>query len=281
MRQCTQNLINQHLMDINPILAGWAIDWPGNPGWEPIRYYMYLCYLKKGHCTLVTDKGSFPVKEGQAFFIPLEDRTSYTIRECETYDYLWVGFSGSLSHRFSHICPVVDIPEDHLVHLKNLDKFTPHTAFDLAADLFLLRSKLMDDNEPKCDYVQHTIDYIQRSYMYPITVESLAAQVGLNRSYLSRLFKQKTGQTLHEHLQHVRFHQAKTLLIQGCSVKEAAYQCGFADDKSFHKIFMQKEGLTPTVWKKCVMKNLATLQYNWPKKPTEQKLPPGVTIVDV
>ena len=281
MRQCTQNLINQHLMDINPILAGWVTDWPSSPRWEPQRYFMYLCYVKKGRFTLVMDKGSFPVREGQAFFIPLEDRTSYVVDHSDSYDYTWVGFNGSLSHRFSDLSPVVDVPDDQLIHLKNLNKFSPHTAFDLAADLFLLRSKLMDDNEPKCDYVQHTIDYIQRAYMYPITVESLAAQVGLDRSYLSRLFKQKTGQILHDHLQYVRFHQAKTLLVQGCSVKEAAYRCGFHDDKSFHKIFMQKEGLTPTVWKKCVMENMATLQYNWPKKTKAKDIPPDATLIDI
>lgn len=267
MQQATQMLINQHLMDINPILAGWAKNQNIAPKWDNSpRYHVTIYYIQKGRFTLVTEKGSYPVREGQAFFIPLQDRTSYTTGEEGPYDFIWVGFNGTLSHRFADAPTVMDVPENQLVHLKALKNFGPHTAFDLAADLLLLRSMLFDNNEPKCDYVQHVIDYIQVSYMHPITIESLAAQVGLDRSYLSRLFKKKTGQTLQEHLQFVRFHQAKTLLVQGFSVKEAAYKCGFSDDKSFHKVFLRREGLTPTTWKKCMMENLTTLQNKWPNK---------------
>ena len=265
MQQCTQNLINQHLMDINPILAGWVADWNYAPRWNAPRTYMIIYYISRGRFTLVRDGCAYPVHEGQAFFVSLDDRTSYITGGEGLYDYIWVGFSGSLSHRFSELPAVVDIADDQLLHLKNLHDFTPRTAYDLAADLLLLRSNLLDDNEPKFDYVQHVIDYIQKAYMYPITVESLATQVGLDRSYLSRLFKKRTGQTLQDHLQYVRFLQAKTLLVQGFSVKEAAYKCGFSDDKNFHKVFVRREGMTPTQWKKCMLENLSTLQNKWPK----------------
>jgi len=266
MRQCTQHLINQHLMDINPILAGWVTDWEGQPVWQRQRYQMTVYYIQRGEFTLVSKGNSYRVHAGQAFFIPLDDNDTYTIGvPGMLYDYIWVGFTGSLSHRFTELPPVLDIHDDQLVHLRQLHEFGPHTAYDLAADLLLLRSSLLDDNEPKCDYVQYVIDYIQKAYMHPISVESLAAQVGLDRSYLSRLFRQKTGHTLQNYLQLVRFQEAKHYLIQGCSIKEAAYKCGFGDDKNFHKIFLRREGMTPTVWKKCMLENLSTRQNKWPK----------------
>ncbi len=266
MKRCTQQLINQHLMDINPLLAGWAADWDTAPKWEKQRDHMLVYYVRRGQFTLVRKDGAYLVREGQSFFIPLDDHTSHTIDGEGPYDFFWAGFSGSLSHHFSELPPVVDIAEDQLVHLRQLREFNARTAYDLAADLLLLRSDLLDDAEPKCDYVQHIIDYIQRTYMYPITVESLAAQVGLDRSYLSRIFKQRTGQTLQDHLQYVRFIQAKTLLMQGCSVKEAAYKCGFGDDKNFHKLFLRREGITPNQWKKYALENLVTLQNRWPNR---------------
>lgn len=265
MKQCTQQLFNPHLMDINPILAGWSIDWEHSPRWDPLRRNMSLYYIRRGSFTLVRKDASYPVHDGDCFFLPMEDLDSYTIEEPgQTYDYVWVGFTGSLSHRFAEITAPFRVDETQLVNLKALHDFDVRTPYNLASDLLLLRSTLLDHNEPKLDYVQYIIDYIQRAYMLPITVETLAAQVGLERSYLSRLFKKKTGITLQSHLQYVRFQEAKRLLIQGCNVKEAAYQSGFGDDKTFHKIFLQREGLTPTVWKKCVLENLATLQYKWP-----------------
>ncbi|MBQ9967864.1 MAG: helix-turn-helix domain-containing protein [Oscillospiraceae bacterium] len=266
MKQCTQTLINQHLMDINPLLAGWATDWDCTPKWSKTQpVHMTLYYIKRGSFTLVRQNGTYDVHAGQCFFVPLKDRSTYTTgTPGETYDFCWVGFSGTLSHRFADISAPMDVPEDQLLHLKELQSFEPHTAYDLAADLLCLRSVILDGEETRCDYIQHILDYIQSAYMHPITVESLAAQVGLDRSYLSRLFKQKTGQTLQAYLQLVRIYQAKTLLIQGCSVKEATYQCGFGDVKNFHKVFLRHEGLTPNQWKKCVRNNLAALRYDWP-----------------
>lgn len=261
MRQCTQHLINQHLMDINPILAGWATDWTCAPQWEPQRYHMLLYYVKKGNFTLVRKDCSYPVHPGQIFFVSLDDQTSLTEGNPEeTYDFVWVGFTGALSHRFGEILAPLDICDNQLSHLTQLVHFSSHTAYDLAADLLLLRADLLDSNEPKKDYVQHVLDYIQQAYMLPLTVNGIAAQVGLNRSYLSRLFKQKTGTTLHNHLLQVRFHQAKQLLSQGHSVKESAYRCGFPDDKRFHKVFLQHEGVTPNTWKKYMLENLSNIQ---------------------
>lgn len=272
MPQCTQNLINQHLMDINPILAGWVADWKSSPMWHEPKYCMTLYYIRRGHLTLVRKDGEYPVHEGQCFFVPFEDHDSYTVGQPgETYDFSWVGFTGSLSHRFAEVTAPLDVSETQLVNLKNLREFDTHTPYGLASDLLLLRADLLDANEPKPDYVQYVIDYIQEAYMLPITVESLAAQVGLDRSYLSRLFKKRTGTTLQSHLQYVRFLEAKQMLLQGCSVKEAAYKAGFGDDKTFHKIFVQKEGFSPTVWKKCVLNNLATLQVHWPEQKTTDK----------
>lgn len=265
MRQCTQTLFTSRLTDMAPVLAGWVTDWDASPKWDKQCNHATLYYVRQGCFTLVTEHGSYPVKEGQAFFISATDTTTHTVGEEGAYSYCWVGFNGTLSHRLAEVTGVFDVPEDQLEHLKDLHDFDSHTVYDLTADLLRLRSWLLDGDEPKRDYVQQILDHIQSAYMYPITVESLAAQVGLDRSYLSRLFKQKTGQTLQEHLQFVRIRQAKALLIQGCSIKEAAYQCGFCDDKNFHKVFLRRERITPNQWKKCVLHNLATMRYDWPE----------------
>lgn len=267
MKKCTtQHLINQHLLDINPILAGWSKNWDAPPIWDKKRCSILLFYVHSGAFTLVSKDKEYTVEREQAFFIPLSDHTSYTkpINDTQTYDYCWVGFTGALSHRFAPEIRIIDIAPEQLIHLKELHEFTPHTAYDLASDILLLRSSMFDEEEPKHDHIQTVIDYIQQTYMLPITAESIAAQVGLDRSYLSRLFKQKTGQTLQNYLQLVRLQEAKHYLVQGYSVREAAYRCGFSGDKNFYKLFLQREGITPVTWKKCMLENLSTLQNKWP-----------------
>lgn len=263
MRRCTQHLIDQHLMDINPVLAGWAKDWSCAPQWDLQRYQMLLYYVKKGTFTLVRKDGSYSVGPGQIFFISFNDRETYTQgTPDQTYDFAWVGFTGALSHRFGELPAPMEIEEDQLPHLKALRSISSHTAYELAADLLLLRSSLLDTNEPKPDYVQHVIDYIQQAYMLPLTVEGLATQVGLDRSYLSRLFRKRTGTTLQSHLQQVRLLQAKQLLLQGYNVKESAGRCGFSNDKNFHKVFLRTVGMPPKVWRDCVLQRLGDIQDN-------------------
>ena len=124
MKQCTQQLFNPHLMDINPILAGWSIDWEHSPRWDSQRRNVTLYYIRRGNFTLVREDGSYPVGEGNCFFLPMEDRTAHTIGEPgQTYDYMWVGFTGSLSHGFAEISAPFRAEENQLVNLKTLQNF--------------------------------------------------------------------------------------------------------------------------------------------------------------
>lgn len=48
----------------------------------------------------------------------------------------------------------------------------------------------------------------------------------------------------------IRIKTAKTLLSNyGVTIKEAAFSCGFSDEKYFMKVFRELEGMTPTQYK--------------------------------
>ena len=49
----------------------------------------------------------------------------------------------------------------------------------------------------------------------------------------------------------MRIRTAKTLLSNyGVTIKEAAFSCGFSDEKYFMKVFKNLEGITPAQYKK-------------------------------
>ena len=53
----------------------------------------------------------------------------------------------------------------------------------------------------------------------------------------------------------MRIDAAKAMLIsQNCSIKEAAYSCGFPDEKYFMKVFREVVGMTPTAYKNTYFK---------------------------
>ena len=80
-------------------------------------------------------------------------------------------------------------------------------------------------------------------------MEEISEKMNLDRRYLSRLFKEKTGQTIQEYLISVRMEAAKKQLARGASVAEAAQLCGYDDACNFSKMFKRLFGISPGKWK--------------------------------
>ncbi|CAM4458107.1 response regulator [Paenibacillus tarimensis] len=92
---------------------------------------------------------------------------------------------------------------------------------------------------------------LDREYGVPFELERLAEQIGMNASYLSRLFKNKTAMTITDYLIHVRIDKAKSLLLDNPSLKnyEIAQCVGYHDPVYFNKLFKKVVGMTPRDYK--------------------------------
>lgn len=82
-----------------------------------------------------------------------------------------------------------------------------------------------------------------------LNVSTIAEHFGLNKAYLSRIFKESTGMNLLEYIQRTRVDAAKEMLCTR-SVKETAAETGFGDMQSFVRAFKKYEGITPAEYKK-------------------------------
>ena len=95
-------------------------------------------------------------------------------------------------------------------------------------------------------YVQKSIEYISANYSYPITVEDIAAYVGLSRSHLFRSFEDVVGQSPKEYLTDFRMKQACYLLEHSdLSITAIANSVGFDNGLYFSKTFRKKHGMPP------------------------------------
>ena len=96
------------------------------------------------------------------------------------------------------------------------------------------------------DYVSRAVNFIQANYAAPLRVEDLAAGLGLNRSYFSRLFRGQTGLSPQAYLVSYRLERAAEFLtVGGLSQKEAALQAGYPDVCTFSRMFRRKFGMPP------------------------------------
>lgn len=94
-------------------------------------------------------------------------------------------------------------------------------------------------------------EWIKNHYYQSFDVAAIADAVGYGADYLSSLFKRSMGISIVGYTNQLRIKTAKTLLSNyDVSIREAAFSCGFSDEKYFMKVFKRLEGVTPSQYKK-------------------------------
>ncbi|WP_183572717.1 GlxA family transcriptional regulator [Mucilaginibacter sp. X5P1] len=91
---------------------------------------------------------------------------------------------------------------------------------------------------------------IESNYGDSCTIEEIIKDIPASRRNIVRRFKQVTGITPIEYLQHTRIAAAKKLLEQtDKQMTEVIYTSGYNDPKAFRKIFRKSVGMTPTEYR--------------------------------
>lgn len=95
-------------------------------------------------------------------------------------------------------------------------------------------------------YTDLAVGLIHRYYAEDISLQSVANQINVNPSYLSRIFKQEKGENFISYLTRIRIEKAKVYLEEGdLKVYEVADIVGYHNYTYFSKIFKKTVGLTP------------------------------------
>jgi len=96
------------------------------------------------------------------------------------------------------------------------------------------------------DVVFKTTNYIRKNCADKLSLDSLAKEVYLSKSYLSSIFKKETGMSLTAYITKVRIEKSKRLLLEdNTSLSSISSQCGFKDQSYFTKVFKKETGVSP------------------------------------
>lgn len=96
------------------------------------------------------------------------------------------------------------------------------------------------------DIIEIAKDQIRKTYMSDeISLNTIAAEVGMSPSYFSSIFSKEMGKTFVEYLTEIRMDRAKELLMcSSMKISEIGYEVGYKDPHYFSYIFKKTQNCT-------------------------------------
>lgn len=245
-------LTNRGFQDLNPILIGMEACEPAHSSGPAVRCYTLLHYVVSGKGIYQTRGQTYSVKSGEVFRILPGETCYYRADDNDPWTYRWLAFDGTLSKRFEALPPVFPVSAIAAQCFVMDDPENDMPEYRIASNLFRLYAEIFEPLDSKStSYVRRARDYVDATYMLSeLRVEEIANRLHLDRRYLSRIFKEKTGESLQEYIVSTRMAVAQKALSEGLSVASAAERCGYTDVFLFSKMFKRRFGVSPANWKK-------------------------------
>ncbi len=93
--------------------------------------------------------------------------------------------------------------------------------------------------------IDKIVAYVENNLDKPLSLEMVAKKFSISASRLTHFFKEETKVSLYNFITQKRLAKAKTLLVEGYPVKEAAKMSGFNDLSNFYRAFKEAFNTTP------------------------------------
>ena len=101
-------------------------------------------------------------------------------------------------------------------------------------------------------YISHAVEYIQSNYPFSdLQVSNVADYVGIDRTYLYRIFYDFFHLSVQDYIHQFRLNKAKSLLkFTDASINLVASYCGFENQSYFSTEFKKQFNMTPMQYRK-------------------------------
>lgn len=232
---------------------------------------VYPCYsahfILEGKGVYRVNGKSHELRAGQGFMIMPNIPNVYIADTREPWKYIYISFKGADARSLLNSCGIdddnvtFDFPTDDqtLEYLKKAygaGKDTSAKGYDALGYFLIVMSNLVRQNAKKkslsaTHYVRAAVAYIDDRLSYDISVNDVAAFVGIDRTYLYRLFNEQLGISPSKYITDERLKRAAALMeYEELSISEIAVSAGFYDLSHFTKAFAEKYGTTPGKYRK-------------------------------
>lgn len=241
---------------------------PGHYFGPAVRPHYLIHVILEGKGIFQKSGVTYSLKKGDAFLIPPMESTYYQADQEDPWIYAWVGFDGKscpeilsqtvFSHSFIYQNPgsnvsaflscmerlLASFRESHGRQLEPLGNLLLLLSF--MQDPVLVKSRDFSD-----EYFKAAKEYIEHNYSYDIRISDVARHVGIDRTYLYKIFIDHENTSPKQYLLWHRLRMAAQMLCStDYTITEIALSCGFKDAPSFCNYFKKHIGSTPRTFRK-------------------------------
>lgn len=96
--------------------------------------------------------------------------------------------------------------------------------------------------------IARTIDYLSTHLNEQVTIDDMAAHVGMSRAVFHRRFKEATTMSPIQFVKSMRLNNAAMKIAGGMNVSEAAWDVGYQSASQFSREFKRMYGKSPRQW---------------------------------
>jgi len=245
--------------------CGITINHPGHATRSLLPTYA-AHFIISGKGRYIVQGREYTLHAGQGFMLQPFVACNYIGDENEPWTYIYANFSGAgdaalaasigideNNYTFEFAgCP--DIEKNIRLMFEESEKQSPNslaiTSYFLLAMSRLAELKLSGKKMQVSDdeYVNKAFEFVKNNYPYKITVGDIAKSIGIDRSYLHRVFKRSTGISPEQYIMSFRLEKAKEIMqnVDGASLTDIAIGTGFYDISHFSRVFTKKYGISPS-----------------------------------
>ena len=261
------------LKSINIYYCGHEQCPPGHSFGPAIRPHYLIHFILNGKgCYEARGKKHY-LKQGDAFLICPGESTFYKADEQTPWEYAWVAAGGteletllemSGMDRHNLICkgrPNDDACERNKRILTLVDLFLANhnNEPELLSSFYGVFARLATKENkeqltPASFYCKEACTYIHNNYSYPIKINEIANYIGIDRTYLYKIFMKEKKISPQDYLIQYRLQIATNMLHdKNLTITEIAYSCGFKDVQSFSRQFKRDKGTSPRQYKQVMI----------------------------
>lgn len=240
--------------DIIPVRAGYQRCDPGFNFGPVVRDSYTIEYVHAGRGTVYKGSTKYTVTAGQCFILRPGENFRLQADTLDPWTYIWVGFRSPLPLPELHKQDVFDAKEftNLFLSIANCNKPANRPLEPLLVSyIWKLLFGLQQMNNPAEAKYKKSEEYVERacnlisSHYATIDVQTIASQLHLNRSYLSRIFRESTGISIQSYLTNTRLQAARSLILQKYTVSQASTMIGYSDIASFSRAFKNYYKISP------------------------------------